>query len=59
MEFVVIFTPLIIPVLFKVFHFQPVYEIYSINIAFVFFASLIGSCFQGYQVPYFEKVVLF
>ncbi|MGM9948247.1 DUF2238 domain-containing protein [Floccifex sp.] len=59
MGFVAIFTPLIIPILFKIFHFQPFYEIYSINIAFVFFASLIGSCFQGYKVPYFDKVVHF
>ncbi|MDD7281855.1 DUF2238 domain-containing protein [Floccifex sp.] len=59
MEVVAIFTPIIIPVLFKIFHFKPVYEIYSLNILFVFFASLLGSCFAGYKVPYFDKIVHF
>ena len=31
MGFVAMLTPLIVPVLFKVLHFQPVYEIYIIS----------------------------
>lgn len=52
-------TPLIIPAVFKILHFQPVYEIYICNIVFVYFASLIGSGFHGYSLPGFDKVLHF
>lgn len=52
-------TPWIVPVIFKLFKFKPVYEIYIINIIFVYFASLIGSSFHGYSVLGFDKVLHF
>ncbi|WP_249806059.1 hypothetical protein [Copranaerobaculum intestinale] len=48
---------LIIPVVFKIFRWKPVYEIYVLGTCFMYFASLIGSCLGGYSVRYFDKVV--
>lgn len=59
MTFVACFTPLIVPVLFKVFHFKPVYEIYLVSTIFCYFASLIGSGLRGYSIPYFDKALHF
>lgn len=59
MTFVAILCPLIVPVLFKLFKWQPVSEIYVINLIFCYFASLVGSCLGGYSVQYFDKVVHF
>lgn len=59
MGIVAIFTPLIIPIIFKLFKLKRVYEIDIINVVFVYFASLIGSCLGGYSWPYFDKVVHF
>lgn len=52
-------TPLIVPILFKLLKFKPVYEIYLVNIVFVYFASLIGSSFHGYSIVGFDKVLHF
>ncbi len=52
-------TPLIVPLVFKLFRFRIVYEVYICNVVFVFFASLIGSCFHGYSLLGFDKVVHF
>ena len=59
MGFVAMLTPLIVPVLFKVLHFQPVYEIYIISTVFTYFASLIGSSFHWYSLTGFDKVLHF
>ena len=52
-------TVWIVPLIFKLLHYRPVYEIYICNVIFVYFASLIGSCFHGYSIAYFDKVVHF
>lgn len=59
MTFVALLTPLIIPVLFKLFHFKPVYEIYIISTIFVYFASLIGSSYHWYSYLGFDKALHF
>ena len=59
MGFVAMLTPLIVPVLFKVLHFQPVYEIYIITTEFTYFASLIGSSLHRYSLTGFDKVLHF
>lgn len=59
MAVVAIFTPLILPVLFKLFHFKPVYEMYIISTIFIYFASLIGSTFHWYAYKGFDKVLHF
>lgn len=59
MGVVAIFTPLIVPILFKLFHFKPVYEVYIISTIFIYFASLIGSTFHWYSLPGFDKVLHF
>ena len=52
-------TPLIVPCVFRLFHWRRVYELEIANVCFVYFASLIGSCFHGYSVLGFDKVVHF
>lgn len=59
MGVVAIFTPLIVPVGFRIFRFKPVYEIYIISTIFIYFASLIGSTFHWYSYPGFDKVLHF
>ncbi len=59
MSVVACLTPLIVPILFRFFHWQPIYEIWICNITFVYFASLIGSCFHGYSLLGFDKVLHF
>lgn len=59
MSFVAMVTPLIVPILFKVFHFKPVYEIYIISTIFIYFASLIGSSYHWYSYVGFDKVLHF
>lgn len=52
-------TPWIVPVIFRLCKLKPVYEIFIINVIFVYFASLIGSSFHGYSVLGFDKVLHF
>lgn len=52
-------TPLLVPVFFRLMQFKPVYEIYIISTLFTYFASLIGSGFGGYALPFFDKVLHF
>lgn len=59
MAVVACITPLIVPVMFRIFHFQPVYEIYVLSTLFMYFASLIGSTFHWYSYPGFDKVLHF
>lgn len=59
MGILAIFTPLIIPIIFKLFRYKPVYEIYIINVLFVYFASLMGSTYHWYRFAGFDKVLHF
>lgn len=59
MTFVAMLTPLIVPVIFKLFHFKPVYEIYIVSTVFTYFASLLGSGFHWYSYTGFDKVLHF
>ena len=59
MTFAAIGSISIVPIFLKVFHFKGVEEIHYINVVFCFFAALIGSCFGGYGVKYFDKWVHF
>lgn len=55
MTFVACLTPFIIPIIVKLLKVRVPYEVYTFNIVFVYFASLIGSCLGGYSTPYFDK----
>lgn len=57
MSVVSVLCLMIIPIVFKLFKWKPVYEIYVLGTCFMYFASLIGSCLGGYSVRYFDKVV--
>lgn len=57
--FVAMLTPWIVPVVFRLFKLKRIAEIDILNIIFVFFASIVGSCLSGYAMPYFDKVVHF
>lgn len=59
MGFVALITPFIIPGLFYLFKLKATNEIYIINLIFMYFASLIGSCFKGYSIPFFDKILHF
>lgn len=55
MTFVACLTPFIMPLFMKLIKVKVPQEFYLINIVFVFFASLWGSCLGGYSTPYFDK----
>lgn len=59
MSVVAIFTPLIVPICFKLLRFRAVYEIYIVSTVFVYFASLLGSGFHWYKYLGFDKVLHF
>lgn len=59
MGLVAMITPLIVPVAFKIFHLQPVYEIYIVSTIFTYFASLLGSSYHWYSYFGFDKVLHF
>lgn len=59
MGLVALITPLILPLALKILKLKATNEIHILNVVFVYFASLIGSCLGGYIVPYFDKVVHF
>ena len=55
MTFVACVTPFIVPAIVKLLKVKVPTEFYVINIVFVYFASLIGSCLGGYSMPYYDK----
>ena len=57
MTFVACLTPWIIPVFMMGIHVKVPLEFHIVNIVFVYFASLWGSCLGGYQLPYYDKFV--
>ena len=59
MGFVALITPLLLPFIFYLFKLKATKAIYIINIIFMYFASLIGSCFNGYNLPFFDKILHF
>lgn len=59
MGFTALITPFIIPGLFYLFKLKATVQIYIINLIFMYFASLLGSCFGGYSLPFFDKILHF
>lgn len=57
MTIVAALTPLIVPMLFRICHFKPVYEIYLVSTIFTYFASLLGSSFHWYALAGFDKAL--
>lgn len=55
MTFVACFTPFIMPIVMKLLKVKVPLEFYLLNIIFVYFASLWGSCLGGYSTPYYDK----
>lgn len=55
MTFVAGITPFIVPIIVKLLKIKVPYEVYILNLIFVYFASLVGSCLGGYSTPYFDK----
>lgn len=56
MSVVAAVTPFVIPCLIKLLKIKVPYEVYIVNIVFVYFASLVGSCLGGYATSYYDKV---
>ena len=56
MTFVACFTPFIAPLIMKILKVKVPLEFYILNIIFVYFSSLLGSCLGGYSTPYYYKV---
>ena len=54
MGVVALITPWIVPVVMRLCRLKMTEEIWIIDLLFTFFASLIGSCFGGYGVPFFR-----
>ena len=59
MCFVAILSVCAVPILFKVFHFKPVYEVFILSTVFAYIASLCGSTLGGYGIPFFDKFLHF
>ena len=59
MTFVACITPFIVPTFMKLIKVRVPLEFHIINIVFVYFASLWGSCLGGYQLPYYDKFTHF
>lgn len=55
MTFVACLTPFIMPGVMRVIKVKVSQEFHIINIIFVYFASLWGSCLGGYSTPYYDK----
>ncbi len=51
--------PFLLPVLKYKFHCKITYEIKIIYLVFIYFSSLIGSCLEGYELAYYDKIVHF
>lgn len=59
MIIVSIFLPFLIPLIFNLFKWKMTEKIKLTNIVFIYFASVIGSCANGYSVSYFDKIIHF
>lgn len=56
---VAVLTPCIVPLVFRLLRFQPVYEMYIVSTIFMYFASLLGNGFSWYQYRGFDKALHF
>lgn len=56
---VALMTLIMVPLIFKVFHFKPVYEVYIIASGFSYIASVWGSTLGGYGIKGFDKFLHF
>lgn len=59
MAFVAVLTPCIVPAVFRVFRWKPVYEIYILSNAFTYFASIWGGSLEAYRFWGYDKLPLF
>lgn len=59
MVLVSIGVPFIVPIVFKIFKVKMTERIIIINLAFCFFASIVGSTLGGYQYPFYDKIIHF
>lgn len=55
MTFVACITPFIVPLVMKLIKVKVPIEFYILNVVFIYFASLWGSCLGGYLTPYYDK----
>ena len=56
---VAVLTLVMVPLIFKMFRFKPIYEIYLIATAFAYIASVWGSTLGGYGLLGFDKFLHF
>lgn len=59
MAFVAMLTPCIVPALFRLFHWKPVYEIYLLSNGFTYFASIWGGSLNAYRFWGYDKLLHF
>lgn len=59
MAFVAVLTPCIVPAMFRVFRWKPVYEIYILSNAFTYFASIWGGSLEAYRFWGYDKLLHF
>lgn len=59
MGIVACLTPWLFPALMHNLKIKMTDEVKILNVVFIYFASLIGSCLGGYHVAYFDKIVHF
>ncbi len=52
-------TPFLFPLFMHLCHLKMTIEMKMINIVFIYFSSLIGSCLGGYGWPCFDKMIHF
>lgn len=50
---------LLLPFIFKCFQLKLTFNIYVLNIIFVFISNIWGSMLDGYSIPYFDKILHF
>lgn len=59
MAFVAMLTPCIVPLIFKLCHWNVVYEIYILSNVFTYFASVWGGALDAYRLYGFDKALHF
>lgn len=57
MSFVAIITPFLAPILLRLIKLHPTIEIRLANVLFAFIASILGSIWNGYSLPLFDKIL--
>lgn len=59
LAFVAVLTPCIVPLIFKLCHWNVVYEIYILSNVFTYFASVWGGALDAYRLYGFDKALHF